>query len=492
MALGRTQLRVLFATSELAPWSKTGGLGDVAAALPPALRKLGLDICVLTPCYPSLRKAFPHAEVVLHCRHLGGHYPNAMLRLATLPDGTPLLLLDCPAYYERPGSPYADPHHHDWPDNHLRFGLLSRVAAWLGSAHAPPELRVDIVHCNDWQTGLAPAYLHIDRQSPARTVMTVHNLAFHGSFAHGVLHELGLPSSCWRFDGVEFHGKLSFLKAGLQYADALTTVSPTYAQEIMTDEGGMGLAPLLRYRRSHLSGILNGIDTTEWNPATDAHLAENYDASHLDAKSVNKSALRRELGLSLGDDVPLLAIVSRLAWQKGLDLLLPIATELAALPAQLVVLGSGDATLERELAALSQRHAGSIAVRIGFDDSLAHRLYAGADIFLMPSRFEPCGLAQMQALRYGTLPVVRATGGLADTVTDGDVRDGAMGNGFVFHEASAAELLAAIRRAVAAWRDAPRWRQLQRNGMLRDFSWDNPAREYLRLYAAAVAAESLA
>lgn len=478
-------MRVIFATSEIAPWSKTGGLGDVAAALPCALHRLGVDVRVLTPCYPSLHRAFPHAAVVARCHHLGGHFPAVTLRAAALPNGTPLLLLDCPEYYDRHGGPYANAQHHDWPDNHLRFGLLSRVAAWLGSGDAPPDLRSDIVHGNDWQAGLAPVYLHADHRCHASSIMTVHNLAFHGSFAHATLHELGLPASCWRFDGVEFHGKLSFLKAGLQYADALTTVSPSYADEICNDEGGMGLAPLLRYRRAQLSGILNGIDTAEWNPADDPHIAACYDMDRLDVKATNKAALQREFGLAVRNDLPLLGVVSRLTWQKGLDLLPPIAADVAALPAQLVVLGSGDAVLEREFTAMAMRHAERCAVRISFDEALAHRIIAGADMFLMPSRFEPCGLAQMQALRYGTLPVVRATGGLADTVVDGDP---ASANGFRFQEATSDALLSAIRRAAETWRDVTVRRRLQRNGMSRDSSWLKPARDYLALYAATLAA----
>lgn len=477
-------MRILYATSEIAPWSKTGGLGDVAASLPPALRRLGLDVRLLTPYYPALRRAFPHATVVTRTSHLGGHYPEAILRAATTADGTPLLLIDCAAYFDRPGTPYVDPHHRDWPDNHLRFGLLSRIAAWLGSTDCAPNLRCDIVHCNDWQTGLAPVYLHADRHAHARTVMTVHNLAFHGGFSHDVLHALALPESRWRFDGVEFHGKLSFLKAGLQYADGITTVSPTYAREMLTDEEGLGLAPLLRYRKEHLTGILNGIDLREWNPASDPSIVMKYDRDHLDRKAANKRALRQEFGLAM-EDVPLLGVVSRFATQKGLDLLPPIAHELLALPAQLVVLGSGEPSLEREFLALAEAHPGWVAIHIGFDETLAHHIQAGADIFLMPSRFEPCGLAQMHALRYGTLPVVRATGGLADTVHDCD--DPAVSpdtaNGFAFGAATSTALLMALRRAAATWHDPPRWRRLQRNAMMGDYGWERPARAYHDVYA---------
>lgn len=479
-------LKILFVTPELAPWVKTGGLGDIAASLPPALCRLGLDLHVLTPCYPALREAFPDAPVIAYLQKLGGLYPDVTIRSAAAPDGTPLLLIDCPEYYARPGNPYLDPQRNDWPDNHLRFGLLSRIAAWFGSGECALDWHCDVIHCNDWQTGLTPTYLHYLTSARAKTVMTIHNLAFQGLFPRTALQELDLPQNSWSMDGVEFYGHLSFLKAGLQHADAITTVSPNYAKEILTDETGMGLAGLLRHRKDSLFGILNGIDTLEWNPAADKRIAVRYDSDSLDDKTGNKAALRKEFGLVADDRIPLLGVVSRLTQQKGLDLLPLIADALAALPAQLALLGSGDPRQEQDFIALTKAYPGRFAVHLGFDEGLAHRIEAGADIFLMPSRFEPCGLSQMHSLRYGTPPIVRATGGLADTVADcndASLKSGTA-NGFVFQDATADALLATIRRAVTVWHSPRRWRQLQRNGMACNFGWDKPAQEYVNLYTA--------
>jgi len=473
-------MKILFATSEIAPWVKTGGLGDVAGALPAALRAQGLDVRVLVPAYPALLQAFPAAKEIARPHWLGGLLPTPTLRQATAPDGTPLLLLDYPHYFDRPGNPYLGPEGRDWLDNHLRFGLLSRVAAWLGSEAGTLSWKPDVVHCHDWQSGLAPAYLNYLPGRRAKTLFTLHNLAFQGLFDHASLFELGLPDDAWRMDGVEYYGYLSFLKAGLQHADAITTVSPTYAREIQTDAEGMGMAGLLRHRSGQLSGILNGIDTKVWNPGTDPCLHQTYSARRLDAKAANKAALQAEVGLEQRADLPLFGVVGRLTEQKGLDLLLEVAPRLLELPAQLVVLGSGTHALEHAFASLAHRHKNGCAVRIGFDEALAHRIEAGADAFVMPSRFEPCGLNQMYSLRYGTPPVVRATGGLADTVVD--AADAKHGNGFVFGPATADALLDALRRAAAAWRDPGQWQRLQKRGMARDSSWEESARHYVARY----------
>jgi starch synthase len=470
-------MKVLFVTSEIAPWVKTGGLGDVAAALPPALRQTGIDVRVLAPYYPALRRTFPDAAapIVATFGGFGAHFAGSALREAMAPDGTPLLLLDSLAYFDRPGNPYLGPEGHDWLDNHLRFGLLSRIAAWLGSEDNFLPWHPDVLHCNDWQSALAPAYLRLLPGGRAHSIVTVHNLAFQGLFGQNTLHEVGLPTSAWAMDGVEYYGYLSFLKAGLYYADAITTVSPSYAAEIQTDAEGMGLAGLLRDRAADLTGILNGIDTAAWDPAHDAHLPFAYDARRLPQKQKIKAALQQEMGLAVRDDIPLLGIVSRLTHQKGLDLVPMIQQAIAKLPAQLVVLGSGERGLEdlfRELASLDPANLG---VRIGFDEGLAHRIEAGADMFLMPSRFEPCGLNQMYSLRYGTPPIVRATGGLADTVIDGV-------NGFSFLNPTAETMLATIERAVKTWHNKADWRRLQEDGMSRDVGWSVPARRYAALY----------
>lgn len=473
-------MKVLFATSEIAPWVKTGGLGDVAAALPPALRRAGLDVRVLVPWYPSIARAFADAPIIAELPASAGVFPGAALRSAMAPDGTPLLLLDCMACYMREGNPYLGSDGRDWHDNAVRFGLLSHVAALLASAASPLAWQPDILHCHDWQTALAPVYLRYILKPVARSVLTIHNLAFQGLFGAHTLRELALPPQAWAMDGVEYHGHLSFLKGGLQHADHITTVSPTYAREIQTDTDGMGMAGLLRYRSAVLTGILNGIDTEQWNPAIDPHLATHYASATLGNKVGNKHALQTRLGLAVTDEQPLFGVVSRLSGQKGLDLLLTCADELVRLPAQLVVLGSGDAMLENAFRELAARHPGRVAVQIGFDEALAHQIEAGIDIFLMPSRFEPCGLNQMYSLRYGTPPIVRATGGLADTVIDASDKEN--GNGFVFERAEPSELLATARRAAALWKRPRLWRQLQKNGMAADNSWDRPAQQYIQLY----------
>lgn len=474
-------IKTLFVTSELAPWVKTGGLADVAQALPPALRAEGVDVRVLVPMYPALAAAFPDAPVACVLEGLGGVLPGAVLRRACTADGVPLLLLDCAACYARPGNPYLGADGRDWHDNAIRFGLLSHVAAVLGSPANPLDWQAQIVHCNDWQAALAPALLHYLYGSRVKTLLTVHNLAFQGLFGPHVLAELGLPPHAWAMDGVEYYGHFSFLKAGLQRADLITTVSPSYAREIQQDSEGMGLAGLLRYRREDLVGILNGIDTQRWDPARDPLIGSGYTAQTLARKSANKRALQRQLGLAAREDWPLFGVVSRLVHQKGLDLLLPLVDALQKLPAQLVVLGSGDRALEEALASAAQRHPANIAVRIGFDEKLAHLIEAGCDAFVMPSRFEPCGLNQMYSLRYGTPPIVRKTGGLADTVID--AADKARGNGFVFDEASAPALFAAIERAAALWQRPRLWRALQQRAMAAQHDWQGPAQAYRRCYA---------
>jgi starch synthase len=480
-------LSVLFATSEMAPWVKTGGLGDVAAALPVALRRAGHDVRVLLPFYPALQRAFSQAAEIALLPALAPSLPASRL-LAADSDGLPLLLLDCPGLFVRPGNPYLAADGRDWPDNASRFGLLSRVAALLGQEKSPLGWRPEIIHANDWQTALAPAWLHYE--GGAASVVTVHNIAFQGCFGEPVRAALGLPEAAWRFDGVEYHGQLSFLKAGLQLASLISTVSPTYAREIQDEAFGYGLSPLLRHRRHQLRGILNGIDSEIWNPAADPALAAPYAANRLAAKRTNKAALQRAMGLAESAERPLFGVISRLTEQKGLDLLLTIGDGIPHLPAQLAVLGSGDRTMEAGFLALAERHPGQISVSLKFDESLAHRIEAGADCFLMPSRFEPCGLNQMYSLRYGTPPLVQATGGLADTVVDVSETTLAdkTANGFVMADGSAHALWLAMQRATATWHDRRLWQRIQQNGMRRDFSWSHAAAEYGQLYRDALAA----
>jgi starch synthase len=463
---------------------KTGGLGDVSAALPVALATLGVDARVLLPGYRQVLAQLPDCREIARFA-ASADLPGSRLLQGQMASGVPLFALDCPELYDRPGGPYQDEAGSDWTDNALRFGLLSRVAALLGSAGSPLDWQPQVVHCNEWQTGLVPAYLRYAPGARAATVQTIHNLAFQGIFEPELVAALGLPPECFSPDGVEYYGKLSFLKAGLQFADAITTVSPGYALEIQSESLGFGLQGLLADRKDCLYGILNGIDTGLWNPATDPLIACHYAADTLAAKAGNKSALQQRLGLAPSPKVPLFAVVSRLTAQKGLDWLLEIAPQLLALPAQLAILGGGDAQLERGFLALAQDHAGQVSTTIGFDEALAHLIEAGADAFLMPSRFEPCGMNQMYSQRYGTPPIVRATGGLADTVVDctaATLADGSA-SGFVFQEASAEALLATVERAARAWRDGGTWRALQRNGMARGFGWEASARRYAAIYA---------
>jgi starch synthase len=479
-----TPLRILFASSECAPFVKTGGLGDVAAALPAALRQIGLDARVIVPGYRAMLAAATAPREVGRIEAMA-RLPGARLLETEMPQGVPTWIVDCPALYDRAGGPYQDAGGADWGDNPLRFGLLSRAAALLGGSRSPVGWRADLIHANDWQTGLAPAYAALTDPRATRSIMTVHNLAFQGIFAPHWVADLGLPSTSFSIDGVEYHGQISFLKAGLFYADAITTVSPTYADEIQREPMGMGMHGLLAARRDRLSGILNGIDTAVWDPANDPLIAARYDATTLRRKNANKKALQIRFGLETPSDMLLLGAVTRLTTQKGVDLLLDIVDAVLRLPAQIVIVATGDKALEQRLRALTAARAGRLASFIGFDETLAHLVEAGADAFVMPSRFEPSGLNQMYSQRYGTPPIVHATGGLADSVVDCTSQTLADGTatGFKFFAPSADALLSAIERCSAAYGDARIWRQLQRNGMARDFGWQRAAREYATIYA---------
>jgi starch synthase len=478
-------LRVLYATPECAPWVKTGGLGDVSAALPAALEALGLDVRVLLPAYrPVLAATRAHRREIAAFAATD-RFPAVRLLEAPLPSGVPAWLVDCPALYDRDGGPYQDPESgSDWPDNAARFALLAHVAALLAGESSPLAWRAHVLHCNDWQTALAPAYARFaDGRRPA-TVVCIHNLAFQGLFPPQTAGAIGLPHAAWSIDGAEFYGRLSFLKAGLVYADAITTVSPTYAQEIQREPLGFGLQGLLAARAGVLHGILNGIDEGVWNPAIDPLIARRYDAAHVAAKPDNKLALQERLGLPADRDVPLLGFVGRLTEQKGADLIAAAAPRITAAGTQLAVLGAGERALEEALQALARAHPREVGVRIGFDERLAHLIEAGADAFLMPSRFEPWGLNLIYSQRYGTPPVAHATGGLVDSVVDctaATLADGTA-TGFLFREPTADALAGAVERAIAARRDPATWQALQRNGMARDFGWGASAARYVELY----------
>ncbi len=467
-------LRILFVASECAPWVKTGGLADVVAALPPALVAAGLDVRVCLPFYRSLRPEVGEAPPVATV--LG-----ALVRKARLPSGIIAYLIDAPWLFGRDGGPYQDAEGRDWPDNAQRFGLFAHAAAVLASDETPLLWRPDIFHGHDWQAGLGPLWLKTGLPKPAPSVMTIHNLAFQGLFPPETAEALRLPPGVFAVEGAEFYGRLSFLKAGLHYADVLTTVSPTYAQEIQGEGQGCGLHGLLTRRRNDLTGIVNGIDDRVWDPATDPLIPARYDRDRLAGKAVNKEAVQRRFDLAADPGRPLFTMVGRLTWQKGVDLVAEVADRLVRAGGQLVVLGTGERGLEDGLRALAHRHRGAVSVRIGFDEALAHEMEAGADIFLMPSRFEPCGLNQMYSQRYGTPPVARATGGIADTV-DGVGPGDCEGSGFLFDEATGQALWESIERALGAYRAPACWRRIMETGMRKDFSWAASAARYRALY----------
>lgn len=488
-----SKTKILFVTSEIYPLIKTGGLADISGSLPLALRKLGLDVRVLVPGYSAILDKLPGATVLADVSFLAGEAGKARLLSAAMPGGDlPLLILDCPALFARPGGPYLSPEGTDWPDNARRFGLLCQVGALLSSAATPLKWHPDVVHCNDWQSGLIPALLHYTTAPHAKTVQSIHNLIFQGNFDPMWVPRLGLPAASFNMHGVEFYGHLSFLKAGIYFADKITTVSTTYAAEIQTPEFGYGMDGLLRGRHADLYGIVNGI-ADDWNPASDPHLHLPYNRTELHKKAINKLQLQHELGLQIATATPLLCVVSRLTQQKGIDLILDCAQELLHSGAQLAVLGSGEAQYEQRLLELAQSRPGLVSVTLGYNEGLAHRLIAGGDIFLMPSRFEPCGLSQMYSMAYGTPPVVRHTGGLADTVADSNqaaLREGAA-TGFVFERETPAEFMQAVQRALALYQTEGIWRTIQQNGMKRDFGWGKAAESYLEVYRAAAKSPEL-
>jgi starch synthase len=471
---------VLAVASEIYPVIKTGGLADVVGALPMALRAEGIETRTLVPGYPAVTTALEAAEEVLS---LPNFYGGPARVLSGSCAGIDLFVLDAAHLFGRPGNPYSSPDGADWPDNAVRFAALGRIAADIGQGSIPAFVP-DIVHAHDWQAGLTHAYLqYSDRPRPG-TVMTVHNLAYQGQFPRAMLSELGLPLESFNIDGVEYYGSIGFLKAGLRFADRITTVSPTYALEIQRPDEGMGLDGLLRGRSDLLSGILNGIDTSVWNPATDPHIASRFDAVRLEKRALNKAALQQRLGLRAAPDAFLLGVISRMSWQKGLDLLLETLPAVLGEPVQIAVLGNGDLDLQDRYRAAAETHPDQIGVWVGYDESLAHLIQAGADALVVPSRFEPCGLTQLCALRYGAVPIVSRVGGLADTVVDADEPGISSGTatGIKFEPVTTESLTGAVRRAHALFRNRPAWRELQQNGMAVDVSWRHRASAYADLY----------
>ena len=474
-------IRVLSVASEAYPLVKTGGLADVVGALPAALAPHGVAVTTLIPGYPQVIAAAGTLRSVHRWPALFG---TPARLLAGEIGGYPLLVLDAPELFARDGNIYTDPGGKDWHDNWRRFAALARVAADLGSG-AVKGRAFDLVHAHDWQAALAPVYL---RHAPAgetvaRSVVTIHNIAFQGWFDPGILPWLGLPDDLFTVDGIEFFGGIGYLKGGMQAADAITTVSPSYAQEILSPEFGMGLEGLVAARRDRVSGIVNGIDPATWNPATDAALPARYTDRTLARRAVNKRAVEARFGLEPGDG-PIFTVISRLTWQKGMDVLGECVDDLVAMGGRLALLGSGDPALEQVFRLAADRHPGRVGVMIGYDEPVSHLLQGGADAILIPSRFEPCGLTQLYGLAYGCVPVVARTGGLADTIIDANEAALAAGvaTGIQFTGVSRETLTSAIARAVRFHADRTVWATMQKRGMRGDFSWDRSGARYAQLY----------
>ncbi len=482
-------MKILSVASEVFPLIKTGGLADVAGALPGALQREGVEMRTLAPGYPAvMKKLGATGEVTRYADLFGG--PARVL--AGSAEGLDLFVLDAPHLYDRPGNPYLGPNGLDWPDNAARFAALSRVGADFGLGRIEAFVP-GAVHAHDWQAALAPAFMHYAGARRAGTIVTVHNLAFQGHFPLSVFATLGLPQSALSLDGVEYFGGVGFLKAGLQLSDRITTVSPSYAQEILTPEFGMALDGLLRSRAGAVEGIVNGIDIGVWDPAKDPLLAQNYSALHIDKRKRNKAKLQQSLQLTENDAAPLFGVVSRLSSQKGLDLLLGALPGMIAHGAQLALLGSGEKALQDGFAAAAEENPGSVGYSFAYDETLSHAIQGGADFILVPSRFEPCGLTQLYALRYGATPVVARVGGLADTIIDANEAALAAGvaTGIQFAPPVAEAFDKALERALALYADAPAMRRTRLNGMRADVSWRGPAKRYAALYRA-VAAEAAA
>jgi starch synthase len=479
-------MRVLHVAAEIHPLVKTGGLADVLGALPTALMQRGCDVRVLLPGYGDvlarLAREGTLSEIGAPLGTLFGASRVRLLRASLPGDTVPLYLIDAPWLYERAGNPYVNAAGLPWADNHLRFGLLGYVAAQLAAGALDPQWRAEVVHAHDWHAALAPVYLRQHPANAVRSVFTIHNLAFQGRFPLNLADELALHPALLTPAALEFHGDLSFMKGALVHADAITTVSPTYAREILTQETGEGLEGVLRERVAALHGILNGVDTTVWDSTNDAALVTRYDSKGaVAAKLTNRRALRLECGLHDDATRPLVAVVGRLTAQKGVDLVLEAMEHPAMDALQLLVIGTGEAGLEQAFRALAARAPGRIVAHIAFDEALSHRIFGGADMIVVPSRFEPCGLTQLYGLHYGTVPLVRRVGGLADTVVDETA--GVTGNGFVFDAANATALRATLLRALGIYHNAPkRWQDLMARGMAQAVSWDLPAASYLTLY----------
>jgi len=484
-----SNITVLAVVSEVFPLVKTGGLADVAGALPAALAAENVEVVTLIPGYPAVMKAIERAETAIApYRSFGGH--ARVLRADA--GGLDLFVLDAPHLFARPGGPYTTPDGADWPDNPFRFAALAKAGAELALG-ASPGFSPDVVHAHDWQAGLTAAYLYHDPRARPGTVITIHNLAFQGQFPAELLGPLGLPDEAFSIDGVEYYGMIGFLKGALAYSDRITTVSPTYAAEIRTPDFGMGLDGLLRARGMAVTGILNGIDEDVWDPSADEMIEEPFSLATLANRPANKAFLQRKFGLDPDPGALLLGVVSRLSWQKGQDLLIANLGVLDRIGAQLAVLGAGEPALEQALLTTADARPGRVGAKIGYDEAIAHQIQAGADSLLIPSRFEPCGLTQLCALRYGALPVVARVGGLADTIVDANPMAIAagLGTGLQFSPVTAEMLGATLERLARLWAEPEVWDRLIENGMMTDVSWRRPAAAYAKLFRDLIAERRL-
>ena len=488
--ISATSLNVLFCSSEALPLIKTGGLADVAGSLPEALRALDQDVRLIVPAYPAAVQKARDLEPIATLPLPGEDRPVRILQ-GTTGRGIPLYLVDAPWFFDRPGNPYLGPDGRDWRDNAERFTLFCRAIVELAMGRAGLGWQPDAVHANDWQTGLVAPLLDLEPTERPATLLTIHNLAYRGMFDKATFRRLALPEELWSLHGVEFHNHLSMLKGGIAFSDLITTVSPTYAREIRTPQFGYGMEGLLGHLGDRLVGVLNGADYAHWNPAADPSIAQPYDADRFHLKRLNKLALQQEMELQKDEHALLFGQVGRLVEQKGLDLILTVLPGIMQRPyTQLVILGSGERGLEQGVRAAADRYPGRVAIHLGYDEGLAHRVEAGCDCFLMPSRFEPCGLNQIYSLRYGAVPLVRRTGGLADTVVDTTPKTMTDGSatGFVFNDPDPGGLWHAVDRALMMWEGPPeQWRRIAVAGMRQDFSWDRSAARYLELYRRAMA-----
>lgn len=481
-------MKVLHVAAEVFPLVKTGGLADVLGALPQALAGQGMDVRLLLPGLTAIADSVADQRLVCEIGPAFGA-ARISLKLGRMPTSdVPVYVIDAPYLYRRDGGPYLSPAGIEWPDNVQRFALLGWIGAHLAAGELDADWVPQVVHAHDWHAAMSCAYIDAHPPTRAATVFTVHNLAYQGVFPSADFSLLGLPARFMAPTGLEFHSQLSFMKAGLKFAHRVTTVSPTYAAEIATHDFGFGLDGVIRGRGGAVSGILNGVDGEVWNPATDRELLATYSGADLAGKAVCKAALQAELGLQTDADVPLFCVVSRLTSQKGLDIMLGALPVLLTRGGQLALQGEGDPALEAAFSAAAQANPGRVAVRIGYDEALAHRLIAGADAILVPSRFEPCGLTQLYGLRYGTVPIVRRVGGLADTVVDAteEAVEARRATGFVFDAPNAAALELALQRACDAFAQPQAWSRLVERGMAEDHSWQGAARKYGALYESLV------